>query len=101
MGVLPRAKDVEIAKANTGKAIGARERDGIDLIDHFAGGIRGKRLTKLFFYFGQAGFVPIDGAAGGEHESRDLRLARGEEQVEEPGDVALMSGQGIFNRARH
>ena len=41
------------------------------------------------------------GAAGGVGEAFDASIARGDEHVEEAGDVGGVGGDGVFEAARH
>ena len=53
------------------------------------------------FDLGQAGVVAIGAAAGGVGEAFHLGVARGDQHVEEAGDVGGVGGDGVGQAARH
>ncbi len=97
IGVLARAKDVEVAQADGFEAIGAGEDVGVDLVDQLSDGVGRQRLADVVFDLGQRRMVAVGGAAGGVDEALYFGIARGNEHVEEAADVGFVGGDGVFD----
>jgi len=101
VGILPRAEDVEVAQADGGEAVAASKYVGIEFVDVFGDGVGAERLADGVFDLGQAGVIAIGAAAGGVGEALDAGVARGDQHVQEAGDVGGVGGDGVFEAARH
>jgi len=99
--VLPGAEHVEIAQSDSPEAVTAREHSGIDLVDQLARPVRRKRLADTVLRLGQVRLVAIGGARGRVGETADLRVARGDQHVQEARAVHLMGRERVFKRPGH
>ena len=99
VGVLPRAKHVEVAQANCFKTVAAGKHVGIQLVDVFGDGVGAQGFADGVFDLGQAGVVAVGGAAGGVGEAFDFGVAGGRQHVQKTADVSGIGGDGIGQAA--
>ena len=96
VGVLARAKYIEVAQAHGVEAVAAGKHLGIQFVDVFGNGVRAKGLADGIFHLGQRGMVAIGGTAGGVGKAFHLGVAGSHQHVQETGDVGAVGGDRVF-----
>ncbi len=101
VGVLPPAKDVEIAQPYCLHAVEAAENTGILLIDKLGDGVGRKHLAGALLHLGQLGGVAIDRRARGKDKPLYSGITRSDDHVQEPVDVDRVGCRRIGDAPRY
>src|SRR5208283_1079554 len=71
IGILPWAKDVEVAQTNTLEAVTAQKSLGVELADIFRDAIGGDRRGLHIFGLRKSGGLAVGGRGGGKNDALD------------------------------
>eukprot|EP01022_Parablepharisma_sp_SALTPOND_P004211 TRINITY_DN118_c1_g1_i1.p1 TRINITY_DN118_c1_g1~~TRINITY_DN118_c1_g1_i1.p1 ORF type:complete len:1598 (-),score=548.50 TRINITY_DN118_c1_g1_i1:18136-22929(-) len=99
--ILAAAEHIEVAQADALQAIAAAEDVGVQLVDVLGHRVGRERLADHVFHLGQARMVAVGRAGSGVDETCHLRVAGGDQHVEEAVDVVQVGAQRILDGARH
>lgn len=101
VGVLARAKHIEVAQAYGLEAVTAGKHVGIKLVDVFGHSIGAERVANVFFHLRQRRVVSIGAATGGVGKALHFGIARSHQHVQKATDVGFVGGDGVGQAAGH
>src|SRR5688500_13268809 len=101
MGVLSRTEYIEIAQPNGVQSIATGEHVGVELVHIFGDSIGREGTPNYRFHFWQIGMIAVGGAGSSIDEALHVRIARCNQYIEEPGNIAFVGADGVLNGTRH
>jgi hypothetical protein len=96
VGGLARAKDIEVAQADSFQPISPVESLDVVLAGQLLHGVGRERQRRHVFLLGLHGLVSVGRGGGRVDDAPHLGVARGEQQIQRAVDVGLVRGEGIF-----